>query len=149
KDLDVAEGGQVHVERIVELEVAFLVKHQQCNADDRLGHRVDAEDVVLTHGAATRAVGEAEGLVVVHFAVACDEYHGTGNTPLGEGTLKKSVEALQALAGHVHPFRPGAAEFAGNGRQGGQGEQDAGGAALECAKGQGHGETSVWLDAGP
>ena len=58
---------------VVQLEAPFVVKHQQAHGDRWLGHRVQAEDIVVLDGHLALRVGVARGLGVGDFAVARDD----------------------------------------------------------------------------
>ncbi len=76
--LDAGQFWNVFRDGVVEIEAAFLVKHHHSRRNDRLGHRVDPEDGVLSHGRAGIDVLPAVGFQMHDLALAKDQGDGTG-----------------------------------------------------------------------
>ena len=72
-DAQLLEGGDVTRHRMVELEVAFFVKHHQRKAGDWLRHRIDAEDRVALHRQPALTVAIAAHLEMCDFAMTRDQ----------------------------------------------------------------------------
>ena len=72
-DLRVGEGGDVFRDRIGDEEPSLLDQHHRGDRNDRLGHRIDAEDRVVGH---SRAAGpqSADHLPISDLAVAGDQH---------------------------------------------------------------------------
>lgn len=107
KYLQSLERRYVIFQRIVELEVAFFIQHQQCHADDRLGHGIDPEQIIGLHGAFIVRVAQPVGLLVNDVTIAGDQCHRARYTIFLNGLHHEAVEPFQALCGQSHPVRRG------------------------------------------
>ena len=78
--LQIGEGRDVFRDRISDQEPSLLDQHHRRDRNDRLGHRIDAEDRVVTH---RRAAGpqRADRLAVNQLAVSGDQ-HGDARSLL-------------------------------------------------------------------
>ena len=75
-DLHVGEGGDVFRDRIGDEQPSLLDQHHRRDRDDRLGHRIDAEDRVVGH---RRAAGRSAPTVPIgDLAVARDQHGAPG-----------------------------------------------------------------------
>ena len=95
--LHVLERRDVLVERIAQLELAFLVQHQQRHARHGLGHRVEAEQAVRAHRGVGFALGHAERFQVRDATAARDQRDDAGFAAGIDLGLHRRVEASEAL----------------------------------------------------
>ena len=95
-------------DRVVERDRAFLDENHHRDAGERLGHRVDAEDVVRLEGVAGGGVAHAGRLPVDDLPAPGDQGHHTGQPPVVDVGPHGGTDAGEAFGGH-----PGAL---GNGR---------------------------------
>ena len=92
---------QIARDRLVELELAFLVEDQQRHARHWLGHRVDVEVSVAGHRAACIDVSEAVGVLVDDLAVSGDVSDDARNLARVDICVEVVVEPLEPLARHA------------------------------------------------
>jgi hypothetical protein len=88
---DRPERRDVASDRGLEHELAFLDQHEGADADDRLGHRVDAEDVVDLHRRRAGGVAPTDGVDVRQLAAANDHQHGTRDLVLPDLRAQPSL----------------------------------------------------------
>ena len=132
---DGAELRQVLHERIVELEFAFFVEHQQRDARDRLGHREVAEVGVDGHRLAVLDVGHARGVKMNDSAAARDERHDAGGLLRRDEIRRVRGNALQAFGRHADALGSRARQLGG---ERGSGQEP-------CSTGNGRSHDSVEL----
>jgi hypothetical protein len=77
----IGEGRDVFRHRVVQQQPALFPQHHRGNRNDRLGHRIDAEQRVLSHGVRGGGVALAECLQIRQPVVAYDGDHRTGDLP--------------------------------------------------------------------
>ena len=77
----VAQLGDHAMDRVVELEIRLLIERHQRDRGNRLRHRVDAEDRVLTHRLAAFGIHLTNRREVRDFAATRHQGEGTGDLP--------------------------------------------------------------------
>ena len=107
-DLHVGELREILRQRVVDQQLAALVKLQRRERDHRLGHRGDVEDRVLRHRDAGRLVAEAERLEVDELALAGDRDHGAGQAALLDVGIDDLRDLAEPLGRHADVFGLGA-----------------------------------------
>ena len=129
-DLETRELGNELRNRVVEREAALVVVRHQGDADDRLGHRVDAEDRVLLDGDPVLDVPFAVGVEVDELPLAGDHRDDTGELAVVDHAVHCGVEFGEAGRIHADIGRFGLSEVTLAGKGGRQSEgrkQQAGG----------------------
>ena len=112
EDLQIGERGDELRHRIIELPPAFLVQHHQGGADDRLGHREDAEDgveldrVVLADVELPHRIGEDD------LPVPRQHRDDARELPVVHHRLHAGVEPFEAFGGDPDRGRVGDREVA-------------------------------------
>ena len=96
-DLEVSKRGDVFRYRIVELPLAFLVKHHQCHPNDGLGHRIDPEDRVEFDGIVFAHIELADRVGVYYLAVTRQHRHNAGQLAIVNHRLHAGIEPLKTL----------------------------------------------------
>ena len=99
-DLQVGERGDEPRYRVVELPPSFLVQHHQRRADDRLGHREDAEDGVELHRVVLADVEFAHRVGEDDLPVPRQHGDEARELAVVHQGLHAGVEPLEALGGH-------------------------------------------------
>jgi hypothetical protein len=94
---DVAERRDVPVERVGQLESAFLVEHHRRDGSDRLGHGVDAPQAVRLNGQPRLDVALPVGGHVRELAVPGDRDEPAGQLLLVHVAGEVPVDAVQSL----------------------------------------------------
>jgi hypothetical protein len=84
--------------------MALLVKHKQCDAGDRLGHRVDAVQRVLAHRFGAFAVGHAPDLVVDDLSASRDEPLAADHDSVANGLAHAGVDSGKPRGGKAQRF---------------------------------------------
>ena len=98
----VRPGGDEAGDGIVELEAALLVERHQRHRDDRLGHRVDAEDRVGGHRLAGGDVSQPRAAQVCDPTLPGDERQHAGELAGGDvALLEERRDPGQALGGQA------------------------------------------------
>ena len=97
RDLHVAELGNVAGDRIVQPQLAFLDHHHDADADDRLGHRGDAEHRRRRHRLLRLEIHDALRVEVGEASLARDRDHGAGEIAGGDPALDHLGDALKPL----------------------------------------------------
>ena len=69
----VGEGRDVFGDRVIQLQDAGLVQHQGGDSGDRLGHRIEPDQVVGTRRPVGRQVGHAAAVEKGDLAMASDQ----------------------------------------------------------------------------
>ena len=105
QDLHVGELGHELRERVVEGDPALLDQDHHRDARHRLGHRVDAEDVVPLQGVAGRGVPRPGRLPVDDLPPARHHRHHRGQPAVVDVDLHRGDDAVQRVRGH--PDRAG------------------------------------------
>jgi hypothetical protein len=93
----VRKRGDEALDRVVELERAFLPQQHRRDGCDRLGHRVDAELRVELDRQARLDVAQAALGDVDHLAVAGDQREEAGQLALVDVALVVAVDAVEAF----------------------------------------------------
>ena len=85
----------------MQLQAPFVVQHHHGQADNRLGHAINAEKRIRLHGALLRDVHHAVQAVVNQLAAPLRQSDDAGQLISCHGAIHISVYVLQALAGHA------------------------------------------------
>ncbi|MCY1534999.1 hypothetical protein D9M68_703850 [compost metagenome] len=109
--------GQVHRDRVVQLQAAVFHQHHRGDRGDGLAHRVDAEDAVTRHRGAGGRVELADRFEPRDLALARDQQHRAGDLAGRHVGLEHVGELLQALGGQAHRLGPGGGQRLGGGEQ--------------------------------
>ena len=96
-DLHLREGGNVFRHGLVDREPPFLDQRHRRDADDRLGHGIDAEDRVLGHRRSAWSEG-AEPLGEADLAVPRDQHGDAGSAARGDLALHCRGQPIQRRA---------------------------------------------------
>src|SRR5207245_6438566 len=96
EDLKAPELGDILRHRVVKLHAPFFVQCHEPDADDGLGHGVDAEDRVALDRRARLQVAPAIGLEMHYFAAALDHRDGAGELASIDVRLDMACEAGHA-----------------------------------------------------
>ena len=99
-------------------ELAFFVERHQSDADDRLGHGVDAEDRVVGHRSVGFPVGHADRLPVGDLAFAGHDADRPGELAEVDILLHGLGDAVKSLLRQAHFRRSGPREFGSCGADG-------------------------------
>ena len=105
QNLHGAEGWNVFRQRFDQPEAPFLEQRHERRADDRLGHRVKAEDRIGGHRRPRLLVAPAERARVHDFAAARDERIDPGVNAAIDIGLHRRTDALEAPGAHSDGFR--------------------------------------------
>ena len=111
-DLEIGERRNVSRHRIVELPLAFLVQHHQRHADDRLGHREDAEDRIGLDRIVLADIELADRVAEDQLAVPRQHRDDAGQLAVVDHRLHAGVEPLQPFRRDPDVFRCGDLEIA-------------------------------------
>ncbi len=97
------EGGDVFRDGIGDQEPPLLDQHHRRDRNDRLGHRIDAEDRVVAH---RRPAGahRADRLAVSHLAVSGDQHRDARSLLLLDLTSHDCCEPLEPLRNKAQRF---------------------------------------------
>ena len=98
------EGRNVFCDRIDELEAALFVQRHQAHADDRLGHRIEAEDRAGGHRRLRFLVAPAELAGVHDDAAARDQSADAGIDAAVDASLHSRSDAPEASRAHADGF---------------------------------------------
>jgi hypothetical protein len=79
---------------------AFLDQHHRGHRHDRLGHRIDAKQIVALHRRAVARATFPDRLVVHHLAATRDQHHGAGNVLRGDFGPQPCANPVQAFSRH-------------------------------------------------
>jgi hypothetical protein len=101
----VAELGQVLRHRVGDLQPAVLDHLHQRDADDRLGHRIDAEDRVLLHRIGRRDIALALDRHPRDLAASRHQHHRTRQQPVVDMRLGRGLDLLELDRGKPDFFR--------------------------------------------
>lgn len=105
QDLHGAEGRNVFRQRFDQPEAPLFEQRHKCGADNRLRHRIEAEDGVGGHGLARLFVAPAERSRVHDLASARDERVDPGVDAAVDVGLHRGPDALQATGVHSDRIR--------------------------------------------
>jgi hypothetical protein len=105
KDLHAAKSWNVFRHRLDQPEASFFEQRHERNADDRFGHRVQAEDCVRGHRLARLLVAPAELARVHDFAATGDQRIDPRVDAAIDVSLHRRSDALEALSAHSGRFR--------------------------------------------
>jgi hypothetical protein len=106
-DLQVGKLGDVLGDRVVQRPPVLFPQHHHRRADDRLGHRGDAEDGIGGQWRGFRSVLPAVGVQVGDLAVAGDQRRHAGQLLLVDQGVHLRVERGQAAPGEAGDKRLG------------------------------------------
>ena len=96
-DPEASQLRYVAADGIRQEEVSLLVQHHHRDADDRLGHRADTEDIGALHGITGLEVAHAPFIHPSDLAVPYHHTHRAGDSAFVYVTLEGVSNALQAL----------------------------------------------------
>jgi hypothetical protein len=144
-DLEGLEFRHVAGDRIVEAPLALFEQDHHGHAGHRLGHGIDAEDLVLRHGLTGLEAGLPVGLELDDLAVAGEQRGHAGDPAVRDDLGHGVVQALQPRAVEADGFR------AGGRRQRGLDGALAGGVGLGAGEqhGRGHGRGEIGVASHP
>ena len=92
---------------IVEMKLSRVDELQRRDGDDRLRHRIDAEDAVGAHGDIVRDIHAADSLCVPDLAVARDDHDESGKLArIDVHGLQRWGDARERLGGEADILRP-------------------------------------------
>ena len=100
-DLEVLEAREVLRKRVVQPELAFLVKHQGGGRGDGFGHGVDAKKGILLHGELGFAVAQAIGFEMGDLSFAGNDHDPAGQALLLDEFFHLGVDFRQGLPGQA------------------------------------------------
>ena len=123
-DFHVFELGNVFRHRLLQAEPAFLDQHHRGDADDRLGHGIEAEDRIGAHRDFPVPVLPAETFRIHQLPVAGDQHDGAGQLAGLHRFLHGGVETAEPLRGHADFFRTGLRQWRGLRQYGGAGQHE-------------------------
>src|ERR1700722_11455989 len=97
RHLRLGEFGNIFFKRIGEKQLAFLDQHHDRNRNDRLRHRIDAEDRIARHCLIALGIKLALYIEPGKLAAAGDKAHGAGKPAPLYTLTDRSFEPLQGL----------------------------------------------------
>jgi hypothetical protein len=103
----VGKFGQPTADRIGEQQLPTLNQHHDRHRNDRLGHRINAEDAVDLHGCARGRVLLAHGLQQADLPAPRDHGHSPRQPAAVDFMSQHIHQALRALGAQAHISRVG------------------------------------------